>query len=650
MRRKIGLSALAASVAVVCLIAYVAVPGERPEEAEAVTAGPVIRTVVGGETVVGSDGAVSVSFTPTGVSPGTKVRITPSVDAPPPPAQFLPISPAFDITPVAGGVTSGTVEVALPPLPSGVDPASVLMVVEEGSGWQLLDTDVDVAAGVVTAHWPHFSMGGLVIPDPFAQFNPSPLVPSSWGYEAAAAAAAWFDTQRLALQSTVADALTTVLLPVAGGTKDVVKCDPNVGDEWLLAGYNPNGGTHTPALNGCVHTRSPEGHWSARIGNHAPLPYLVELPSGVSVNWTEVMGDHDLFDGLVSMGAARLERTIIPGGKSSRVQLAADAPAELQLHGYVDPTTLAVRTATLVAAVYTFGGVAAARHALQADLKRQVDEFDRLYAGGGKTMDDFIEMHSWDSPYAKGERQLAKQKAAHVVSLTGLMIGLTTCGYGALNGADLGTGTLDEQTARAFRAIREACYAPFVEAATSLKAQEVSDAITLKVEKELLTELVAAAQDVPRLVAVVVAGAVKLLDGPDYIRAGVRVTKRPPKPVQPPQSPTVGCGQQAAGPVTYEMAAACLREGWKRGDRALAETYGTSTAVDDLFLDRFDGTPTPYTGTYDLTDGPDCGSSDGVVSCWWYIPNPGALHGVGVEMVMAGAPHDAYVSYVEFYG
>ncbi len=112
----------------------------------------------------------------------------------------------------------------------------------------------------------------------------------------------------------------------------------------------------------------------------------------------------------------------------------------------------------------------------------------------------------------------------------------------------------------------------------------------------------------------------------------------------------VGCSTEPVGPVTNEMAAACLREAWKRGDQRLAESYATPTAIAALFFNE-DGTPTPHTGEYDLVDGPNCQPTDVGISCWWNIPDPDPrFHGVGVEMFMGGPPSDAYVGNVAFYG
>ena len=126
-------------------------------------------TVIGasGGTAVSADGTVSVTFGAGEADAGTRVRVDTGSGGPPPPAMMEPLDRPFDVVVESGRARTGTVTVKVGPLPEDVAPASVYLLIENTPGsWQLLPTKVDVAAGTVTARFPHFTKGAGVVLDP----------------------------------------------------------------------------------------------------------------------------------------------------------------------------------------------------------------------------------------------------------------------------------------------------------------------------------------------------------------------------------------------------------------------------------------------------------------------------------------------------
>jgi len=198
-----------------------------------------------GGTVTSADGSVSVTFGPGEVNRRTRVDVNVGLGGSAPPDMVAPLGRPFDITAVSGAARTGSVSVRIGPLPPGVAPDLVVMLVEEGSGWRALDTTFDPATGTASARWPHFSTGVVGLFDPLFDARDATV---DIGAKTAKGAVEWtgeqYDRARDWSAKRTADVtakITEGLVAAVGGTVHEVTCDPASAD-WTFTGSASGGG------------------------------------------------------------------------------------------------------------------------------------------------------------------------------------------------------------------------------------------------------------------------------------------------------------------------------------------------------------------------------------------------------------------------
>jgi hypothetical protein len=443
----------------------------------------IIRRESGTGTAASHDDTVRVTFDDS----DTHGRIDIRDDGPPLPAIFEPIAPLFDIT-TGGTATTGTVTVTFDNLAPDVDPARIVMLVEERPNlWQTLDTTVDLGTRTATAHWPHFSRGVLACINPTTDFG-------SWG---------WNNLRKRAkcAAPAVANVTETVeksLLPLLGGTSKNVTCKPS-GTDWTFTNSR---------LTGCAATRDTGGGWPAKIGNQYPYPMLVALPAGVSgPGALDLALDQNPAELIVTMGWSLTDRTVVPGGGEVPLRLDDKTAGKLTFDGHLDETTLALKALIIAATILSRGQAAELRAAARAEQKIFAEQ---LRAGIDKTgkpyyNSDFAQDTGWHSPAARKERLAA-------VGGTALMlwayVDLTQCSI--LAGRELAnTAYVD-----AVQKMLGKCWPAFASDATTALMKHATTQLVPTANLERITTIVGDVidqiRDIPRLAAANAARKLKL--------------------------------------------------------------------------------------------------------------------------------------------
>lgn len=400
---------------------------------------------VDGGTVVSDDQRVNATFGPGEADPGTRVTVLTGVDPQAPLLQgLIPLSPVFSVTPTEGSARSGTVTVDLGPLPAEIIPEGVLMVVQEGSNWRVLDTAVDPDTGTATAVWPHFSRGymGYLAPLGAALDSLGGDVSGAVSVIADITAEAWDVAKQRVVdfvrkeREELKHQLASLTLAVLGGTLDSVRCDAGTPD-WTATENPPRPGLPA-ALNACVQPRRADGSWGIRVGNRAPFPYLVSLPDHIEVDWHQISGaNYSLEDTLVALTLTMTDRMIVGGGATLGATMDPDTASPNSIGGYIDPISLSIKAAAIVAAYYTRGKSVEEAVALKDVFNA---EADALYAEKARTgapdLFTVIESQSWNSPQARANRKAALKTTADIADKAFTLMDFGSCLVGHIHEDD----------------------------------------------------------------------------------------------------------------------------------------------------------------------------------------------------------------------
>lgn len=483
-------------------------------------------TAVGthGGTVTSDDGTVRVAFGEEDARPGTRVRIDVFEDGPTVPDVLEPIAPMFDVAVTQGSASGGTVSARFDGLAPDVDAAQIVMLIEDRPNeWRMLDTTVDLAAGVATARWPHFSRGMLACLNPFTDFGSL-----GWGSLKKRAKCAKPNLEKLA------GAVTSALLPLVGGTAKNAACDPS-GTDWTFADIRTGAGTTVgPVLTGCTGPLDGQGHaWPAKIGNQYPYPMLVSLPKGVSgPGALDLAEDADPAELLVAMGWSLVDKAVVPGGGEVPIRMADNAGDRLTFDGVLDPTTLAVKAVVIAATVVTRGESAELRAAARAEERLFVEQLKAGMDKAGKPYynSDFAADTGWHSKSARDQRRAAVGNGATALWS---YIDLVQCGIAAVKELK------DKSYGSAVKELVLKCWPNFVagiaEYAIGREVDELDPTARVEKVKVLTGELIDNVQDLPRLATGNAAMQLFTLTGGkvDITRATLNATRAAPGAVDP---------------------------------------------------------------------------------------------------------------------
>ena len=149
--------------------------------------------------------------------------------------------------------------------------------------------------------------------------------------------------------------------------------------EWKFDGSGP---VSTTALTGCAEPFDEEaGSWPVHVGNRLPYALLLRLPNGVAApGFTDSFFSLEIEDILVSMLWGLEGYTVLPAGEDVRVTVGRDAGSTVQIDGYADATTLAVKALGLITAAFSRRSTSAARIEFKAAIKAKQDDNRRIVA------------------------------------------------------------------------------------------------------------------------------------------------------------------------------------------------------------------------------------------------------------------------------
>ena len=481
-----------------------------------------------GGTVRSGDGRVVATFAPGDVDPGTTISVVSDVAAPPPPVQIAPLGPAFAIDPTAGHARQGRVTVSYQALPENVPAEDVVMLILDGAQWEILDTEVDPVAKTATATWPHFSIGGLGFLDPYIDLTETVADGISdfagWTWDQANAAFDWTVAQGKELVGQIA----SLELAIVGGTTDSPTCTP-VGDEWSFTATSPGAGLPAP-MAGCAAEGDGDG-WDAKLGNHAPVPYLIGLPAGMTVDLGDIIdAGYDLPDTAVALALATQDQAIVAAGKTLGVHIDPSAGTDILLRGHLDPYTLAVKVLMVVAAYYSRGESAAATTEMKVALKASAEELYAARAASGKPLlSDIAKTLGHYSDHAKADRAAGITTGVKTVDLAFNYLDLAGCGLavGRKAAEDVASGRVDQPSDLA-AAVTDAvgvllgdCYPTFIKGVFTIFKQQLDPKNQAKASSKIAE---AAVEQAKSVITVGLAGQLNRLreyTGIDYTSAGL---------------------------------------------------------------------------------------------------------------------------------
>ncbi len=478
-----------------------------------------------GETVTSANGSVSVTFGPGEVDRRTRVDIEVGLGGPAPPDMVAPLGRPFDITAVSGEARTGWVSVRVGPLPAGVAPDLVVMLVEEGSGWRALDTTFDPATGTASARWPHFSQGVVGWFDPLFDARDAAVdigaEEAKRAVGAGATAVEWTGEQYdragdwvAKRTADVAAKITEGLVAAGGGTVHEVTCDP-ASEDWTFTGSASGGGdTDLALLTGCGYPfDKPNASSPVRVGNRAPHPFLLTLPRGVSgPGWAELFSTMDLEDAAASLMWSLADRAVLPAGKSIALTVGEDAGRTVQVDGVIDISTLAVRAVALAAVYFSRGESAIVRRQLQQVIERLAEKLAAERRAGltSYTLADLARDTGYDSALSREIRSADAALGAHIVDQGLAFVSLMSCAV-SLSRNGLGplslSGALDQ--------LMDSCFQPFVVRTVRNTAGEITGYLDphkqAKTTANLVKGFVAESLNIRKLVSAAVSGPIGTL-------------------------------------------------------------------------------------------------------------------------------------------
>lgn len=490
---------IGAVVAVAVALLIVMVTGRQADSG-------VAEIGANGGTARSANGDVVVRFGKGEADPETRVAVRSDRSGPPPPPMVEPLTRPFEIEAESGAIRRGTVTVRLDGLRRPKDAEGVVMVIDDGrGGWRALDTAVDVGKGTATARWPHFSrgfVGRLTAPFNVAAAAGANAVNWSWDKMADSAEA---------VREFAADAKDAAIdgaVAITGGTTDSVKCSP-ASQEWTFRGTNAQGGHQNFApLTGCAEpSEGRPPRWRVKVGDRYPYPFLLSMPAGVvGPGFLQSAASGDLVDALISVAWGMNDRVVVPGGGETVVELGPTDRMYLELSGFVDPSTLAVKALAVAALIASRGASAEVRAALRAEVKALEAAFiaDRKAGRTDRTLAEFIKETDWNSDLARRQRAASGAQAAAGVATAFAVIDHLNC-LVALGG-DVSRA---EDVRAAVRTVAsemiDRCWPSFADAIVRVATDETLAQLDphrkQAEQKRLIEGLLEQAQDIPRLAA-----------------------------------------------------------------------------------------------------------------------------------------------------